>query len=723
MANPQVIVEFLAKTDQLRKGLGAAESSTQSTGDRLKSLGKTALKVAGAAGLGVLVATLHAGIEEASSAAKATAQTEQVIKSTGGAARVTAKHVDALATALMNKSGVDDEAIKSGENLLLTFTNIRNAAGRGNDIFDQATKATLDLSVALGQDMKTSAIQVGKALNDPVKGMTALQRVGVSFTAAQKDQVKALVKSGKTMDAQKLILKELNKEFGGSAEAAGKTMPGQLNILKENFNNLAGQLVESVLPALKVFTDFMVKNPALVRVLTYAIIAVAAAMVAMNVAMAITAAISAPLTLTILAIIAAVVALAAAAYLIVDNWGAIAGFFSDLWDGIKAGVDAILGWIGDHWPLIVEILLGPFGLITVEMVKHWDEIKGAVSDGINAVTGAISDAINWILGWVGDHWPLIVGLMLGPFAGLVAGVIQNWDAVKGAVVDGVNAIGDLLGGAASSIWNAAWGFGHQLVLGMISAVTGIGQSIWGIINNVFDWIYNAFSGIWQAAWGFGHQLVLGLLSAVTGIGASVWEIVNNIFDWLYNAMGGIWQAGWNFSTNLVKGILAALSGIGSKTWDALSYIGSWIANKLGEVWQWGWNLGRKIWDGIGAALRGIGSWLMGAIKAPINAVIGAWNKLRIGSFTINMPGPIPDVHFGGVDLPNLPYLARGGIVTRPTLAMIGEAGPEAVVPLSSSGAVEVHVYIGDQELAHMIRTEVVTENNRVAQTLLAGLAT
>ena len=84
-------------------------------------------------------------------AQKVAAQTNAVLKSTGGRPSVTAKQVEKLAESLMLKSGVDDEVIQSGENVLLTFTNIRNEAGKGNDIFDQATKATLDLSVALGQ--------------------------------------------------------------------------------------------------------------------------------------------------------------------------------------------------------------------------------------------------------------------------------------------------------------------------------------------------------------------------------------------------------------------------------------------------------------------------------------------------------------------------------------------------------------------------------------------
>ena len=80
----------------------------------------------------------------------------------------------------MKKTGIDDEAIQSGENLLLTFTNIRNEAGKGNDVFNQATETMTDMSVALGQDMKSRRRQLGKALNDPIKGITALSRVGVS---------------------------------------------------------------------------------------------------------------------------------------------------------------------------------------------------------------------------------------------------------------------------------------------------------------------------------------------------------------------------------------------------------------------------------------------------------------------------------------------------------------------------------------------------------------
>lgn len=237
-----LVVPIIADTSGLTRGL------TQGTSG-LRKFGKMAAIVGGAAALGGLVATLKIGVDEFMTAQKVMAQTGAVLKSTGGAANVTSKQITDMSTSLMKLSGIDDEAIQSGQNLLLTFTKIRNETGKGNNIFDQATLAMTNLSVAMGKDLSSSAILVGKALNDPVKGVGALSRAGVQFTASQKDTIKALVESGDVMGAQKMILKELETQFGGSAKAAGQTLPGQLNILKETFRNLAADLIAGFIPA------------------------------------------------------------------------------------------------------------------------------------------------------------------------------------------------------------------------------------------------------------------------------------------------------------------------------------------------------------------------------------------------------------------------------------------------------------------------------------------
>src|SRR5262245_45485266 len=168
--------------------------------------------VGGLAAIGAAAAVSFKQFEDAQ---KVTAQTGAVLESTGHAANVTAKDVQNLATALMNKTASEDETIRSGENLHLTFRNIRNEVGARNDIFNQATVAITDMSVAMGQDMKSSAIQLGKALNDPITGMTALRRVGVQFTEEQTKQIEQFVKHNNLLGAQKVILEELSAEFGG----------------------------------------------------------------------------------------------------------------------------------------------------------------------------------------------------------------------------------------------------------------------------------------------------------------------------------------------------------------------------------------------------------------------------------------------------------------------------------------------------------------------------
>src|SRR3972149_2830623 len=204
MAAPLDIILRLSGMETLQQGLNQTLKSVESFGKKMPAVGKPMSLAITAPLVGFAVL----GIAELSSVQAAMAQTEAAIKSTGGVAGISAKGVRELSESLQNKTAVDAEVIQSGANLLLTFTNVRNVAGKNNDIFNRATKTSLDLSRALGTDLSSASIMLGKALNDPIKGTTALGRAGVQFTESQKDQIKVLVESGKTLDAQKMILAE-----------------------------------------------------------------------------------------------------------------------------------------------------------------------------------------------------------------------------------------------------------------------------------------------------------------------------------------------------------------------------------------------------------------------------------------------------------------------------------------------------------------------------------
>ena len=257
----QVKVKILGDATSLERSFKHAATAAHGFNRAIGGISfGTLAKVGGAiAGLDLLAKTVRAGVSEFADQQKATAQTQAVLKSTGAAANVTAKQVDALAASISNYSGIDDEAVQAGENMLLTFVQIQNRVGKTNDIFAQATKATADLSVAMGIDMKKAALQVGKALNDPERGYARLQRIGVAFTKSQVAAIKGFSKLGETAKAQKVILAELTKEFGGSARALGDTIPGKLKRLQETFKNLAGSIVGQLAPAFDVALGSLLK--------------------------------------------------------------------------------------------------------------------------------------------------------------------------------------------------------------------------------------------------------------------------------------------------------------------------------------------------------------------------------------------------------------------------------------------------------------------------------
>jgi murein DD-endopeptidase MepM/ murein hydrolase activator NlpD len=260
-----LLARFTADTSPLERSARQMHGTGRRLGDQFSSgfgtgigrLRRITQTVLGFALVRGAVQTVSGAIRsigaEAREAQKIGAQTEAVIKSMGASSWTSAAQIGALSEALSNKRGVDDELIQSGANVLLTFRNIQNQVGKGNDIFNQATAITHDMSVALGKDMASSALLVGKALNDPIKGLTALGRSGIQFTQQQKDQITAMVAAGDQMGAQKIILAELTAQFGGSAEAQA-TFGDKARVALANLSESIGT---KLLPVADRFFEFM----------------------------------------------------------------------------------------------------------------------------------------------------------------------------------------------------------------------------------------------------------------------------------------------------------------------------------------------------------------------------------------------------------------------------------------------------------------------------------
>jgi hypothetical protein len=245
-SNAILNIIFGADTKQLDRALGGVAKRLRETADNLNGLGQNL-----SLGLTAPIAAF-AGLATKSfvDSAKAIAQVEAAVKSTGGAA---GKSVDGLAKMASELQRVslfdDDEILQNVTANLLTFTNVAGTE------FDRAQQAVLDLSTRLGTDLTSATVQVGKALNDPVKGVTALGRAGVQFTAQQKELIETLVESGDVAGAQAVILGELETQFGGAAAAAANADP--YTQLANEIGNLAEEFGGIINDALKPLLGFI----------------------------------------------------------------------------------------------------------------------------------------------------------------------------------------------------------------------------------------------------------------------------------------------------------------------------------------------------------------------------------------------------------------------------------------------------------------------------------
>jgi len=262
------------------------ETTGQKTAFALKKAFVPATAALG--GLAVAGAKMVAAGEQA---ATANARIEQIATSMGlfGAEteKVTGRLVD-LANEQARLTGVDQNLIKESQALLLTFKDIASSADEVGGAFDRATQLTLDMASAGFGSVTDNAKQLGKALNDPIAGLTALRRSGIQFTEAQQDQIRTLVESGQVLEAQNMILEEIENQVGGTAEATANStdkMKVAFSQASESIGMALLPAVESLLPLVIGLADWAGQNTEILLTLAGIIGGLSAAIVVANFAM------------------------------------------------------------------------------------------------------------------------------------------------------------------------------------------------------------------------------------------------------------------------------------------------------------------------------------------------------------------------------------------------------------------------------------------------------
>jgi hypothetical protein len=623
---------------------------------------------------------------------KVTAQTAAVIKSTGGAANVSAGQVNKYAAAIMAQTGISGRSVRSGENMLLTFRNIRNEQGKGNDIFRQSTSVLTDMTAAMNggnvtqENMRKQAIQLGKALNDPVKGISALSRVGVAFTDQQKAQITALTQSGNRLGAQKIILAELNKEFAGSAAASttwteriktaygaitttiGKTLVDALDPAFKGLGKLASSFAAAAGPGGKLepiihaigevigrlaapltmvtakFGGFIKGlDPAKIQQIAGFIVKLGPALAAAGAG-------------------AAVFAGAGLA----DKIPVIGGLVSNLLGPLKS-LGGVLSNLGGPW----KILIGGFALLMAVSPAFRAEVMKIARVLLAGLAPAFVEMGKslLVLAPVLVHLARVLGPVLAVALQATLPLIEAFTALIRFLAPALGpiAVAILAIVAAVKVWAAIQAIldielsPFTLVLvGLIAVVTGLGLVVyevikhWRLFENVFKAIVHgiasyltttwngikiAVTAIWRwvvsfttAEWRGWAIIIRTVVTAVTGFLRTTldgWKIaIGAVWRWITQQTRAVWT-GWQI---IIRNSVGAAVGFVRSGFSLIrGLIASALSKATSAITAWGSSLvalGRSavssLLSGISAAIAGIGSWIKAHVVDPVVNAVKHW---------------------------------------------------------------------------------------------------
>jgi len=518
------------------------------------------------------------------------AQTAQVIKSTGEAAGVTTQHVQDYAASLDAASGkslFSQEQIQQSSNLLLTFTNLKGG------ILDAATAISTDMAQALGGAPKDAAIQLGKALNDPVKGITALTRVGVTFSGEQKAMIKAMTEAGDTAGAQKVILNELNKEFGGSAAAAAAADGG--------FAQFQGQLQE------------------MEKTIGQAILPILGQLMG-------------ALNTTLMPIIASVA----------DGFKTLVGDMSDAFGdgGIGAAINVFLNelfGLDTNVGFVINDIITTFTTLISDVSSAFQD--GGIGAAINVVLNELL-GLDTNIGFLVDD--SIAGLQNALQNNIIPAFQAVWTVIQTQVMpilsDLATAVVPLLGAAIqvlAGFWTNVlvpavmvfWNVLTTVVLPVIAALAGwLRDNLPGAIQSVADWLTGTLFPAFHQVYDFISVNVIPILADVAKwLIDNVPVAIQKTTDFWNNTLWPALNKVWVFIQDNVIPIIVKIS---TEVFDALNKavqdVSTFWTNTL-------WPALQKVWafiqDSVIPLLTALANVAIALVKKEVELLAALWNNV------------------------------------------------------------------------------------------------
>jgi seryl-tRNA synthetase len=702
-----IIIPILSQWNPTGLNKALSDIKRAETGFGKFKAGIKGLAVPAAAAFAAITAGALTSIRAAEEAQVANRRLANVLKQMGYAQAT--DRVQNYADALSRQIAKEDESIKLVQAKLATFKNLTATVNTAGGAFDRATKAAFDLAAAGFGEAEQSATQLGKALQDPIKGITALARSGVTFTNTEKEKIKALVESGKVLEAQDIILKAIETQVGGTAEAtatATEKMKIAFGEAQEALGNALLPAFERLAPVVEKVFKFIQDNSDIFVTLATVIAATTVAVIGLNIALALN-----PFTWIIVGVGAAIVLIALAIqrfeYLkltVMNIAAAIAQIFVYM---ANVAADVLTKLVNEFvrayntylLPAIRVFKKDAQALAQVDFTKPFDNANAAI-DAFAAANRKTRAALDYNVDAIGAVTDAV---------GSLTPAIDDYDIATANATKQADKLTKAMEAQKKAAEDAAKAIVDNLEKSLQSAEKQLDD-----VKGKFDNLKDSISGSVTDVVDFGKALETGnFIEGLVGQATAARTFADKIKQLIQIGLSerGIRQvldAGYESGTLIADQIITG----GATVVDQINTLVDSIAVVADEVGMQGaQNFYQAGVDSAQALVNGILSQLAAAraayaaltdttgsaapsVAAPPSAKPDPGAKkstFKPASLTLSNAQVVQRIASQAAMARNFqaafgvtPF-ANGGIVTQPMMGLVGEAGPEAIIPLNKAG--------------------------------------